>query len=186
MLVCSAPCQQGFDAAGSGHAGRYVGGCRRGAQAEVFQKTCRRVTCWFLSFRLTKPVSHPPSRGGSPPSAAGLRWIVKKKFWGWEREIYIYIYIYMYVSLSLSLTLSLYIYIHMYTCKCGCRRIEPDGTDSRFERIDMYVYNMCIYIYIYICYMYKHVCMCMYIYIYIGDIEHLLGGPKTYHEQTQV
>ena len=28
-----------------------------------------------FGFRLTKPVSHPPSRGGSPPSAAGLRWI---------------------------------------------------------------------------------------------------------------
>ena len=35
--------------------------------------------CWLICvdvFRLTKPVSHPPSRGGSPPSAAGLRWIV--------------------------------------------------------------------------------------------------------------
>ena len=32
-----------------------------------------------FGFRLTKPVSHPPSRGGLPPSAAGLRWIVKKK-----------------------------------------------------------------------------------------------------------
>ena len=31
-----------------------------------------------VSFRLTKPVSHPPSRGGVPPSAAGLCWIVKK------------------------------------------------------------------------------------------------------------
>ena len=40
---------------------------------------CRRVAYWFLSFRLTKPVSHPPSRGGvPPPSAAGLRWIVTK------------------------------------------------------------------------------------------------------------
>ena len=33
----------------------------------MFQKTCRRVAYWFLSFRLTKSVSHPPSRGGSPP-----------------------------------------------------------------------------------------------------------------------
>ena len=30
-------------------------------------KTCRRVAYWFLSFRLTKPVSHPPSRGGGSP-----------------------------------------------------------------------------------------------------------------------
>ena len=50
----------------------------RASAVNMFQKKCRRVAYWFLSFRLTKSVSHPPSRGGVPPSAAGLRWILKR------------------------------------------------------------------------------------------------------------
>ena len=62
---------------------------------------CRRVAYWFLSFRLTKPVSHPPSRGGVPPLC---RWASLDC-----KQVCVYIYI--------------YIYTHMHACVCVCVRV---------------------------------------------------------------
>ena len=124
---------------------------------------------WFLSFRLTKPVSHPPSRGGVPPSAAGLRWIVIKSVVrglvlvlsgrdGGPRGgrpasevvyIYIYIYTHVYIYIYISIAIHVYIcittYIYIYICTRVCIRIH------------IYIYT----------HMHIHICMRVYIYIYI-------------------
>ena len=45
---------------------------------KMFKKTCRRVTYWFCKHSPYKTSNSPSQPGGVPPSAAGLRWIVKK------------------------------------------------------------------------------------------------------------
>ena len=57
-------------------------GCR--IQGWMFQKTCRSVAYWFFGFRLTKPVSHPPSRGGVPPLCRWASLDCKKVFTDFE------------------------------------------------------------------------------------------------------
>ena len=61
-----------------------------------------------FGFRLTKPVGHPPSRGGVPPLC---RWasLDCKKVSRWLRGL-----LGLVISLSLSLSLSIHIYIYMY------------------------------------------------------------------------
>ena len=63
---------------------------------------------WFLSFRLTKPVSHPPSRGGSPSLCRWASLDCKTSVrWPKGKRYYYYYYYYYY-------------YHYYFYCYCYC------------------------------------------------------------------